>query len=98
MVEAMATTGGGPLLALLCATEGDGEALGDGRHALNAMAGRPHHSTPCSCEISMRKTGGWIRCYRGRDSFCPASWALLVVSTCVGVIQGVCERERGIGY
>jgi hypothetical protein len=42
IVEAMATTGGGPLLALLCATEGDGDALWDGRHALNAMAARAH--------------------------------------------------------
>lgn len=73
-----------------------------GREARPERHGRSTHLTTTPCEISMR-TGGWILvCYRGRDSSCTASWALLVVSTrtCVGwlwgVIQGVCERDPAI--
>lgn len=51
------------MLALLCGTEGDGEALWDGRHALNAMAARlssAHDHLPSLPAIRDLDVDRWI--------------------------------------
>jgi hypothetical protein len=97
IVEAMATTGGGPLLALLCATEGDGDALWDGRHALNAMAARAHLTSllPAAARSRWAETGGMDSLLQRPGFLLPL---FLGAPGCLylwlwGVIQGVCEGE-----